>query len=449
MDAHMIDSRIFGHQWTTSDAQAIFAESARVARWVEVLVALARAQAECGIIPKDTLPDIEGLADRELPIDEIAERTRATSHSTLGMIQVLREHLSEKSREYIYYGTTVQDITDTAQVLELRAVANLIWRDLWAIEADLLALAETHRETPMVGRTHGQPGSPISFGLKAAVWADEIGRHLQRLKDGRDRWCVGQLAGAVGSLGFFGEQALSLRKAFCTELDLNEPDISWINARDRLAEFAQVLAMAATTLARISNEVFTLQRMEIGELAEKSNPNTVGSITMPHKRNPEASEQIVALARLVRVNANVLTESMVQENERDARGWKVEWAVFPELCHYALAATKMARQLVAGLEVNQKAMARNLGAEAGSERVLSKMSARLGKHAAQAVLQEAFLKARDTGVTVRDALSHVATNEELVDLATPDIGASAEMVDRVIRSANRRRADETGAWLSK
>ncbi len=446
MDAHMIDSGIFGHQWTTPEARAIFAEPARVARWVEVLIALARAQADCGIIPQSALSDIEALARTQLPLEEIAERTRATSHSTLGMIQVLREHLPQESREYVYYGTTVQDITDTAQVLELRAVARLIWRDLWQIEADLLDLAETHRETPMVGRTHGQPGSPISFGLKAAVWADEVGRHLHRLKDGRDRWLVGQLAGAVGSLGFFGDQALHLRKTFCVELGLGEPDISWINARDRLAEFAHLLAMSSATLARMSNEVFTLQRLEIGELAEKTNPNTVGSITMPHKRNPEASEQIVALARLIRANAAILTETMVQENERDARGWKVEWAVFPELCHYTLAATSMSRQLVAGLEVNTDAMARNLGDTAGSERVLSRMSDRLGKHVAQGALQDAFLKARDTDASVHDTLAHIATADELTELARPDIGASAEMVDRVIATATRRRMTETDRW---
>ena len=447
MDAHMIDSQIFGHQWTTQDGRQIFCETARVARWLEVIVALARAQVECGIIPKSSLIEIERLTALELPMEDIAARTRATSHSTLGMIQVLREALPDSAKEHVYYGATVQDITDTAQVLEIRAVTGKLWHDLWRIEGDLLRLAKDHQMTSMVGRTHGQPGAPITFGFKAAVWADEIGRNLQRLKEIRARWMVAQLAGAVGTLGFFGDNAMALRQAFCRQLNLHEPDISWINARDRLAEFAHVLSMTCSSLARIANEVFTLQRQEIGELAERKNPDTVGSITMPHKRNPESSEQIVVLARLIRANANILTETMVGENERDARTWKVEWAVFPELCQYTLAASAMSRDLVSGLEVNTSAMAHNLGLEAASERLLSQMSERLGKHNAQAVLQKAFLQARDDNMTVAEALTGTATPEELNQLSLINTGSSSEMVDRVLKTARQRRRHENEYWI--
>ncbi|WP_180888138.1 adenylosuccinate lyase family protein [Ruegeria sp. THAF57] len=441
----MIDSEVFGHQWTTAEGRVIFDEPARVRRWVRVIIALARAQAACGIIPTETLPAIEGLAQTDLPISDIARQTRATSHSTLGMIHVLRDHLPEDVREYVYYGTTVQDITDTSQVLEMQAVARLIWRDLWVTEGQLLALAEQHRTTPMVGRTHGQPGSPISFGLKAAVWADEVGRHLQRLQQAHSRLFVGQLGGAVGSLGFFRDKAMPLRAQFCNELNLVEPDISWINARDRFCEFAQLLAMITATLAKIANETFTLQRKEIGELAERTNPNTVGSITMPHKRNPESSEQIVALSKLVRADAGVMTETMLQENERDARSWKVEWAVFPELCQYSLAAAAMTRDLVEGLEVNVDAMRRNLLLESASEGVLATLSEKLGKHSAQAVLQDAYRKVREEGVTIPQALSDLV--EGFVPDKDPkiDIGASAQMVDRVLARANSRRSDESEA----
>lgn len=439
----MIDSEIFGHQWSTREGRDIFDEAARVHRWLRVIIALARAQAACGIIPRAALPDIEGLAQTELPIGDIARQTRATSHSTLGMIHVLRALLPEQAREYVYYGTTVQDITDTSQVLEMRLVADLVWRDLWLIEGRLLSLAGQHRDTAMVGRTHGQPGSPITFGLKAAVWADEIGRHLQRLKQMRARVFVGQLGGAVGSLGFFGDKAMALRQRFCSELDLNEPDISWINARDRYCEFAQLLAMGTATLARIANETFTLQRKEIGELAERTDPNTVGSITMPHKRNPESSEQIVALSKLVRANANVLTETMVQENERDARSWKVEWAVFPEICQYSLAAAAMTRGLVDGLEVNTQAMQRNLLQESASEGVLARLSETLGKHNAQSALQEAYRKVREDGVAIHKALSQLVDGMDFDPMPPVDTGASADMVDRVLNRAGARRQTET------
>ncbi len=446
MDGHLIDSRIFGHQWSTTESRGIFAEHARVARWLEVIVSLARAQADCGIIPASSAAAIERLREVELPIDEIAERTRATSHSTLGMIQVLRGLLPEEAAEHVYYGTTVQDVTDTSQVLELRAVGALLWRDWREIEATLLALAAAHRDTPMAGRTHGQPGSPITFGFKVASWADEIGRHLSRLHEGRPRWLVGQLGGAVGTLAFFGEQALPLRRRLCERLALGEAEISWLSSRDRLAEFGHVVAMGVTSLARIANEVYTLQRREIGELAEKTNPSTVGSITMPHKRNPEVSEQIVTLAHLVRHQASVLNDTMLQEHERDGRGWKAEWMVVPELCHLALAASAMARTLLAGLEVDTQAMQRNLGRSASSEHVLSLMSARIGKHRAQALLQDAYRDAGDGRRSLRDVLGDVATESELAGLVDIDVGAAGAMVDRVLDAARRRRETEGEAW---
>ena len=282
------------------------------------------------MIPEAAAAEIAALDAGELPIAEIAARTRETAHSTLGFIQVLQGRLPPAAAEYVYDGTTVQDVTDTSLALEMQAVGGLLWRDLWRIEGDLLNLAVAHRDTPMAGRTHGQPGSPISFGFKAASWADEVGRHLQRLREGRPRWLVGQLAGAVGSLAFFGHAGVPVRRELCARLGLGEPNVSWLTSRDRIAELAHVAAMAATTLARIANEVYVLQRWELRELAEPTAPATVGSITMPHKRNPEVSEQIVTLARLARAQAAVLLESMVQEHERDARGWKAEWVAFPE-----------------------------------------------------------------------------------------------------------------------
>ena len=139
----------------------------------------------------------------------------------------------------------------------------------------------------MAGRTHGQPGSPVTFGWKAASWADEVRRHLDRLREGAPRWLVGQLGGGTGSLVFYGDRGLAVRARFCAELGLADPGISWLTARDRGAEFAQLLALICGTLARIGGEVYELQRPEIGELAEAAPAGTVGSITMPHKHNPE------------------------------------------------------------------------------------------------------------------------------------------------------------------
>jgi adenylosuccinate lyase len=304
----------------------------------------------------------------------------------------------------------------------------------------------------MVGRTHGQPGAPITFGLKAATWADEVSRHLDRLREGMPRWSVGQLAGAVGNLAFFGDRGLDLRRAFCDRLGLGDPGISWTTTRDRPAEFTLVLSMIAGTMGRIGNEVYQLQRPEIGEVREPASPSGVSSITMPHKRNPELSEHLVTLARLVRVEATVLLEGMVVEHERDGRGWKAEWVALPEVCLLTGAALSFGRRVLEGLEVDAGAMRRNLEASpySASERVLAALSPTLGKHHAQARLQELLAQASRDGGSLEDALMADdeirgwLSDDVASSFTRTDTGVAAAMVDEVLARAARARADEPG-----
>ena len=249
--------------------------------------------------------------------------------------------LPDDLREHVYVGATVQDLTDTWFGTVLRDVGALVTRELLACEELLLELAARHRDTVMAGRTHGQPGAPITFGFKVASWADEVRRHLDRLAEGRERWCVGQLAGAVGALAFFGADGPELRSRFCAEVGLGDPGMSWLTARDRIAEFGTVLAMVCGTLARIGVEVYELARPEIGELAEPASPGAVSSITMPHKRNPENGEHLDTLARLARSSAAVLLEGMVGGHERDGRSWKAEWVALPEVCQLTAVALRL------------------------------------------------------------------------------------------------------------
>lgn len=448
MDAHLIDSSIYGDLWSTEFSRSLFAERARLSRWLDVIAALARAQASVGIIPGASAAAISDLRAEDIDIRRVAEGTRETSHSTLGLIRELQRLLPETAREHVYVGATVQDVTDTAAALEMAQVGQFIWTDLRAIEASLIQLTITHRATPMVGRTHGQPGAPITFGFKTASWLDEIGRSLERMGEVKNRCLMAQLGGAVGSLAFFGEQALPLRKAFATEINLSEPRISWLTARDRLAEFGGTLTLATAALARMANEVFTLQRAEIGEVIEASSATTVGSITMPHKLNPERSEQVVTLARLVRSNSSSLSETMVQEHERDARGWKAEWVTLPTICHYATATTALSRQLVDGLSVSSEAMLANIHAAGSvhSEQLLRRLSTRLGKHAAQAALHEAYRVARSAEQPLAEALSHVATPDELQELTSVETGSCVEMADAIVTAAEARRSNESASW---
>ena len=449
MDAHLIDSAVYGHGWSTPESLALFAERARVSRWVEVLKALAGAQADLQVIPESSARAIDGLDAQSLDLAAIGAETRRTSHSTIGLVRALQARLSENAREHVYYGATVQDVSDTAAALEMRAVGAIVWRDLRAVEGSLLELASRHRDTPMLGRTHGQPGAPVTFGFKAASWADEMARQLERWRQSRPRLVVGQLAGAVGALGFYGDLGPELRRRFCERLELGEPSISWLTARDRVAEFANNAALVSATMARVANEVYNLQRREIGEVAEAASEATMGSITMPHKRNPERSEQIVTLARLVRSAAGVLTETMVGDHERDGRTWKTEWVLLPEMCHYLLAQLSLARDLAAGVEVDAGAMAANLAAmgDFGSQELLRRLSARLGKHRANDELQKAYRLAHQSGRPLREALARIASPAELEGLDRPVTGSAAAMVDAVVAQATRRRATESDEWV--
>jgi adenylosuccinate lyase len=244
---------------------------------------------------------------------------------------------------------------------------------------------------------------------------------------------------------FWGDRALPLLEEFARRLSLGVPDVAWITARDGIAEFAGLLAMVTATLAKIGQEVYDLQRPEIGELREPSSPGQVGSITMPHKRNPELSEHLVTLARIIRADATVAVEGMVHEHERDGRAWKTEWVVLPEACLLTGAALALACRLLDGLEVDADRMRANLDARGGyvlSEPVMRALADRIGKHAAHAVVYEATLAGLDRGVDLQTAL---LADPRIADQLGPDeiarcldvraaLGTAPAFVDRVVAS---------------
>ncbi len=449
MSARITDSAMYGHLWGTPAARAVFEERARLQRWLDVLAALARAQAAEGLVPASAAEQITRSARVELlDIDLVAEQTRLSGHSTLGLIRALEQVLPADVHRHVYVGATVQDLTDTWTSLALRDIGTLVWADLRELEDSLLTLAVTHRDTVMVGRTHAQPGAPITFGWKVASWADEVRRHLDRMRETAPRWLVGQLGGGVGTLAGLGPSGLAVRRRFCAELGLGEPTTSWLTARDRIAEVGAVFGMVTGTLARIGDEVYELARPEIGELREPLADGVVGSITMPHKRNPERSEHLDTLARLTRASAGVLLEGMVGGHERDGRSWKAEWVALPEVCLLTTTATSMAVELVAGLEVDTARMLANVGDYTGSEHALAALTGRLGKHAARAALASALTEGRAAGTSMREAVvgAGLMSGEEY-DAMPVDTGAAGEMVDLVVAHGRTAREKEGAAWV--
>jgi adenylosuccinate lyase len=448
--AHPADSAIFGHLWSTPEASALFSDEGRTQAWLRILAALAQAQAGAGLVPPAAAQTIRAHADVGLiDLGLVAERTRATGHSTMGLIEALRSVLPEHAREWVYYGATVQDLSDTWFALVFRTVGDIAERDVTRMRDRALELAGQYRDTPMCGRTHGQPGLPITFGFKAAVWAAELDRHLERLRQGRARWEVVQLGGALGTMEFWGERALDLLERFAGELGLGVPLLPWITARDGVAEFVWLLAAISATAGKIGNEVYQLQRPEIGELRESFTPGTVGSITMPHKRNPEISEHLVTLSRVIRAQATVALDGMVAEHERDGRAWKAEWLVVPETSMAFAACAGSAVRMLDGLRPDPERMLTNIGSHRGyllSEPVMRALADRIGKHSAHDSVYAAAMRGIDKDQDFRTALRgdprlDAIPDAELDELlqVRSSLGSCAAFVDRVRQGC-------TGAW---
>ena len=443
--AHPADSHIYGHLWTTPEASALFTDEGRTQAWLDILAALAAAQADVGLVPRAAADAIRAHADvAELDLSLVAEQTRASGHSTLGLIRALRESLPEPAREWVYYGATVQDLSDTWFALIFKAVGDIAERDVTRMRDRALDLAGEHRSTPMCGRTHGQPGLPITFGFKAAVWAAELDRHLARLRQGRGRWELVQLGGALGTMEFWGARALDLLDAFAARLGLGAPDVPWLTARDGVAEFIWLLAAISATAGKIGNEVYQLQRPGIGELRETFTPGTVGSITMPHKRNPEISEHLVTLSRVVRAQAGLALDGMVCEHERDGRAWKTEWLVVPEAAMYFAACVDAGARMLDGLCVDTERMLRNIDAHRGyllSEPVLRALADQLGRHTAHDVVYAAAMNGIDRGQDFRAALRADSRMAAISDAemdrllnVRASLGSCAAFADRVRRA---------------
>ena len=457
MPVHLIDSLIYQNSWGTPELRALFDDVPRTRSWLEILAVLAETQAEFGLIPPDAARSVATTC-RTVELDnaffeEVRAGFEATNHSTLGLISAIQRRCPGNSGEWVYYGATVQDITDTWTALVLRQVRETVSRELTEIEANLSRLAAEHCDTVMAGRTHGQIGLPITFGFKVAVWAMEVRRHRQRLAEFAPRLDVGQLAGGVGSLSSLGPRALELQKSFLARLGLNAPAISWTTARDTLAEWFNLLALIASTGDKIGHEIYNLQRPEIGEVSEGFVTGTVGSITMPHKRNPEISEHLGTLARLIRHNTALIVESLVHDHERDGRSWKAEWVVLAETCLAVGKLLVLLRTLVGNLVIYTDRMRANLEATGGfvlSEAVMLALAARIGKQSAHTLIYEASMAAHAAGHGLKEAIldnsqicAHLSRDEiEALFDYRQHTGQCGAMVDQVL--AELRNIDEPG-----
>jgi 3-carboxy-cis,cis-muconate cycloisomerase len=442
-----VDGRLFADVFGTPEMRGVFEEERFVERFLEVEAALARAEAEVGVIPADaaeTITDHAGLEHVEM--DQVAENVAEIHLFTMAIVDAWKDGMGEAG-EYVHWGATSQDISDTATLLQCREGLGIVRRDLRAIRTALAELATEHAETPMIGRTHHVHALPMTFGLKAATWLDEVDRHLDRLDDLEERLFDLQFFAAVGTLSSLGEDGLAVQEALAAELDLGVPDVAWYAARDRIAELVTTLAMVAATLGKISSQVLLYGRPEVGEIAEPVPEGEVGSSTMPHKRNPVRSEESQMLSRLVRSHAGVALEAMGGGyDERDASTWFTEMAVVPEAFLYTSRALSYVHEVLSGLVVDPEAMAENLhhhGGLVASEAVMMALADEVGRQTAHDLLLgiagEALRTDRSFADCLRDddRVTAALSDEQIERLTDPTAytGLSARLARRAVESA--------------
>ncbi len=408
MPTHPIDSLFFKDLFGSAAMRAVFDDMNLLQKWLDFEAALARAEASVGLVPADAATEITRKAQASLmDTGAIKKGVDKTVHPLVSVIWQLSEHCEGEAGKYVHWGATTQDAMDTAIVLQLKEAFPLLEGTLDSLIAAAGKLAETYRDTPMAGRTHGQQALPITFGFKVAVWVAELKRHRARLAASKTRVLVGQFGGAVGTLASVRERGFEINARLCAELGLNTPEITWHTARDNFAEFAAAVAMIGATMGKIAHEIIDLQKTEFAEAEEPFEMGKVGSSTMPQKRNPMICEAILTLARLTRRHAATAIDAMLHEHERDWSSFQMEWAYIPELCVMVHGAMEMTLRVLEGLIVYPENMLRNLHSTNGlllAERVMLALGKHIGRQAAHDIIYELAMQSFEQRVPFGDLL---------------------------------------------
>jgi adenylosuccinate lyase len=348
-------------RYGTPEMKRIFEEETRVQRMLDVEAALAWAHAEVGDMPREDAEKIAAMAStKHVKLSRIKEIEREIKHDIASLVRALAEACGP-SGAYVHLGATSYDIVDTARALQLKEALELIERRLSNFEKILVEKAVQYRNTLMMGRTHGQHALPITLGFKFAVWMREISRHIQRLRQCKERVLVGKMTGAVGVQAGLGPHAMKIQELVMQRLGIEHAEISTqIVQRDRHAELVCLLAMIASTLDNFATEIRELQRPEIGELFESFDlEKRVGSSTMPHKRDPETCETVCGLARIVRSLVIPTLENVVTWHERDLTQSSAERFIIPETCILVDHMLFLMNNVVANLYVDEQRMLKN------------------------------------------------------------------------------------------
>ena len=444
MAASIIDSSIFQGIFTTDAMRQVWSDENRTAKYVEVEKALAIVQGRLGLIPKEAADEIVSHCRiEEIDMARLRQQTERIGYPILGVVTQLNQLCRDKLGEFVHWGATTQDITDTGTVLQIREALELVDDELAAIATAMAKLAKDHRLTPMIGRSNLQQAIPVTFGYKMAGLLSAILRHRERLAQLKERVLVGEFAGAAGTLASLQTGAMQTQAGLCAELGLKQPVIAWHTIRDNIAETGALLGLIGGTLGKLSMDVKLMMQTEVGEVFEPYHHGRGSSSTMPQKRNPIASCYIHAAISVVRQHAAALMDAMVADHERSTGPWEIEWIVLPEAFCLIAGALKQSRAVLEGLEVDAQAMRRNIDMTGGlvmSEAVMMGLGPFIGREFAHDLVYDLCRESLASKKPLIDLLAahpqikrHVdrPALERMLDPANY-LGQSGIMVDRVL-----------------
>jgi 3-carboxy-cis,cis-muconate cycloisomerase len=373
--------------------RALFTEAARFQSWLDVEAALAQAQAELGIVPEAAAREIAGKAHLSyLDLEAVRSGLARTGHPLVPLVWELDRVCEGDAGGYVHWGATTQNITQTGQLLQVRRAHDIFLRQLATILTTLADLAERTKDVLLPGRTHGQHAVPATFGFKVAVWIDELSRHVERLHGCEGRVFVAMLGGGAGTLASLGELGLVTQEKMAARLGLRAMTVPARTIGDHQAEYVLLLGMLASTGSKIGREIYTLMKQEFGEVEEPVPPGTVGSSTMPQKRNPKLSQDIIAAAAQIRALVPLALEAMQTEHEADRTTSIMMGRALAQGCELTGDMLQRLVVLLDGLQVFPRRMRENLERSGGlimAEALMLELGKQIGRQRAHDAVYEA------------------------------------------------------------
>jgi 3-carboxy-cis,cis-muconate cycloisomerase len=402
------DIRFTDGRLPVSTIRPIVSEANRWQRWLDVEAALAQAEAKAGIVPVAAAKAISRKADiRKLDLPRIRRDMAKTSHSLMSIINELSKAVGEPHGGWVHWGATTQNIMHTGDALVLREVHNEILHMLSETFTAMAALADRGKDMVCAGRTHGQHAVPITFGFKVAVWIDEFERHSERLHQVEPRVFTAMMGGAVGNYASLGEKGPFVQAEVARLLGLNPMDVPSRSIADALAEYTCILGLIASTSGRIAKEVYNLMQTEFGEAFETVPEGTIGSSTMPHKRNPQLADDCIAIAAQIRSLVSLGLEGMLHEQEVNGANYYMSQDSILRACILTDDLLRRINAILAGLQLDPVRMRANLNLTGGlisSETVMLALGTALGRQQAHEIIYENAQKAGATGYSFEELL---------------------------------------------